>query len=254
MPKVKQKKLNTFVPGKTPLRDLNKIIPGAKNFKYSELVYSRTALTHGIINAPNETQWKRLEDLARKLLQPIRDKFGPVRINSGYRNVELCLKIGGSPNSNHTRGYAADISLPNRKLADVVSWIYDNTPFSRMIAEYLPNGWIHIEYNPNSFPRIIMLKDKVHNYTRVSIDRFREMFNVIEPKPLPKSNKLTPIVQEEKEEKLIQDNEDVKMVTSPSPPPPPQTDINIVDVSKEIKKQGPFDTVRVERENQKEDK
>jgi hypothetical protein len=48
-------------------------------------------------------------DLVVRLLQPIRDRCGPVSVNSGYRTPEHNALIGGVPTSQHTYGTAADI-------------------------------------------------------------------------------------------------------------------------------------------------
>lgn len=244
MPRIKKRNLDVFVPGKNLQRNLNKSIPGTKNFTYSELIYSKTAIQNGIINIPNETQWNRLEDVAKNILQPIRDKFGKVRVNSGYRCVDLCLKIGSSPNSNHTKGYAVDIEVPEKDLAEVVSWIYDNIEFSRMIAEYLPSGWIHIEYDPKKLNKLFMVKDKIRNYTKMEMDDFRKLFNV-KQKQSPVS--APPPPSEEKDEKPIENENFVKETPRSR------------KVKEEVKEenprgQGPFDNIGNERENQKEDK
>jgi len=48
------------------------------------------------------------------LLQKIRDHFKePVTINSGYRTEAHNMKIGGSPNSQHKHGKAADVIVRN---------------------------------------------------------------------------------------------------------------------------------------------
>ncbi len=45
------------------------------------------------------------------MAQIIRDELGvPVRVNSGYRCPEHNRNIGGSPNSQHMNGNAADLS------------------------------------------------------------------------------------------------------------------------------------------------
>ena len=90
-------------------RNLNDIIPGAANFKYKEFVRSDVAKRKGIDNTPEDWQWENIERLAVSVLQPIRDQFGRIRITSGFRSVELCLAIGSSATSNHTRGEAADV-------------------------------------------------------------------------------------------------------------------------------------------------
>ncbi len=49
-------------------------------------------------------------------LQALRDSLArPVIINSGYRNLSHNHAVGGSPNSYHLRGMAADIRVPGIK-------------------------------------------------------------------------------------------------------------------------------------------
>lgn len=59
-----------------------------------------------------------------KNLQIVRDYIGkPIHINSGYRSLSLNKKIGGVPNSYHTKGMAADIiveKMPPKKLAQTI--------------------------------------------------------------------------------------------------------------------------------------
>jgi hypothetical protein len=55
--------------------------------------------------------------LCHLLLQPIRDKFGvPLHISSGYRDVKLNAKVGGSLYSLHLKGKAADIWTDDKKV------------------------------------------------------------------------------------------------------------------------------------------
>jgi uncharacterized protein YcbK (DUF882 family) len=57
-----------------------------------------------------------LEYLCRTFLEPLRKKYGPVRINSGFRTATYNRKIGGASNSFHVytahdgNDQAADVS------------------------------------------------------------------------------------------------------------------------------------------------
>lgn len=54
------------------------------------------------------------------VLESIRTHFGkPVRITSGYRTPAHNKKVGGKPNSKHTCGLAADLTIPGVKPAAV---------------------------------------------------------------------------------------------------------------------------------------
>ena len=81
------------------------------NFTLSEMISSQTATRLGIDNTPNDDQIENLKELCEKVLQPIRDKFGPVRVTSGLRVPELNTAIGGSGSSQHCKGEAADINM-----------------------------------------------------------------------------------------------------------------------------------------------
>ncbi len=153
------------------LRNLNMRLPMAPNFKYGEFVKSSTARRFGIRNEPNELEWQAIERVAGNIIQPVRDKFGPINITSGYRCVPLCLKVGSSPRSNHVKGEAIDFEPVNSDipLIDVIEWIHRKLPYRELIAEFFPNGWIHVAYRLNKNVGKLKLKDSRHNYSSVSM-------------------------------------------------------------------------------------
>lgn len=158
--------------------NLNKKIPGAKNFRYKEFVRSDTALRMGIDNTPNERQWRNIERLAVNILQPIRNKFGRIRIVSGYRSYQLNKKIGGSKYSNHMKAEAADIEPVSIKVSlfDIVKYIVENLEFRTVILEYPFSGWIHSDYREGGNLKRIKLKDQNHNYKTVSMGYIRKLY------------------------------------------------------------------------------
>ena len=118
------------------------------NFTLQELTKSDTAIRLGIPNEPNSDQIAKLQNLCETLLQPVRDKFGPVIITSGFRSEQLCVKIGSSINSQHAKAEAADFEVMGTDNAELADWIYKNLEFDQLILEYYkvgePNsGWIH---------------------------------------------------------------------------------------------------------------
>jgi hypothetical protein len=158
---------------------LNSYISGAPNFKYKEFVKSYTATRFGIDNIPKDDYiWECIEKLAVNILQPVRNEFGPIRITSGYRTVELCEAVGSSAKSNHTRGQAADIEPydDSIKLVDVVSFIYNKLDFRELILEYAPDGWVHVAFRDGGNIRKLLLKDTAHNYERVYIDDLKRLY------------------------------------------------------------------------------
>ena len=122
----------------------------SKNFALKELTKSQTAIRMGIQNAPNTEQLINLTVLAQQVLQPCRDKFGTISINSGLRVLELNRAIGSGDKSQHTKGEASDFeafSVSNREMA---KWIKDNLDFDQLILEYPGpdprDGWVHCSY------------------------------------------------------------------------------------------------------------
>lgn len=160
------------------MRQKNNIVEGTTNFSYGEFTKSSTALRKGIDNIPNEEQWRCIEGLASNVLQAIRDEFGPIRITSGFRSVELCEAVGSSKNSNHVRGQAADIEpyASNISLTSILEFIVENLEFRTVIAEYFPEGWIHVDFRTGGNIKKIKLKDADHNYEEVSLDYIKNKY------------------------------------------------------------------------------
>lgn len=117
----------------------------SKNFYYEEFLKSTIASRHKIKNVPYDVQFVKdnLVHLCGVCLQPIRDRFGPVKVTSGFRSLELNEKIGGSANSDHLRGSAADITL-GVDLAEVAEWASRRTTFHKLILErHGKSTWLH---------------------------------------------------------------------------------------------------------------
>ena len=61
----------------------------SKNFTLQEFTKSQTAIRKGIDNTPAERHLENAKLLFEKVVQPVRDNFGPTVINSGYRGPDL---------------------------------------------------------------------------------------------------------------------------------------------------------------------
>ena len=123
----------------------------SRNFSLAELTKSDIAIRKGINNNPNAGQIEKLKLLCENILQPVRDRFGRVQVTSGYRSPELCLAIGSSIDSQHTKAEAADFECPGVDNAEVADWIHQNLDWDQLIVEHYtpgePNsGWIHCSY------------------------------------------------------------------------------------------------------------
>ena len=137
-----------------------------KNFTLEEMTKSETALRYDIDNTPNEQEISAMKLLAEKVLQPVRDHFGKgVKVNSGFRNQDVNQKVGGSRNSDHTRGQACDIEIPGVPNAELAEWIKDNLQFNQLILEfYTPgipdSGWVHVSYIPEDNKKQVLTATK----------------------------------------------------------------------------------------------
>lgn len=121
----------------------------SKNFVLSEITKSNTAKRLGIKNEPNKEHLQAMQLLITKLIQPMRDAIGPIRISSGYRSPKLNKAIGGSRTSQHCKGEALDLQfwkdgqMNNKVMYD---WILDSgLEFDQMINEF-DFSWIHISF------------------------------------------------------------------------------------------------------------
>jgi hypothetical protein len=141
------------------------------NFSLQEMTKSETALRFGLDNTPNDSELENLVALCECVLQPVRDHFGKgVKVNSGFRDVEVNAKVGGSKTSDHTRGMAADIEIPGVSNAELGQWIVDNLSFRQVILEfYTPgipdSGWVHVSYNAGDNKKQVLTATKQNGKT-----------------------------------------------------------------------------------------
>ena len=125
----------------------------SKNFLLSEITHSNTAKRLGITNAPKKEHLSNIQALIRKVVQPMRDALGPIRISSGYRSPELNRAIGGSRKSQHCKGQALDLQfwksgkMNNKAIYDWV--IANDIEFDQMINEF-DFAWIHISFKEDN--------------------------------------------------------------------------------------------------------
>ena len=57
-----------------------------EHFSYYEMTRSAWAERNHVDNTPDCLQQAAMENLCRTVLEPLRAKFGPIRINSGFRS------------------------------------------------------------------------------------------------------------------------------------------------------------------------
>jgi len=116
------------------------------HFSYEEMTRSAWAEAHNVDNTPDELQLLGLFNLCQRLLEPLREVFGPIRINSAFRCPEVNEGVGGVGGSKHLTGEAADIWLPSREAGlEYFRFIEKNVDFDQLLFEFNRRGamWIH---------------------------------------------------------------------------------------------------------------
>lgn len=83
----------------------------SEHYWLSELTSSATARRYDIDNTPDIEDIESLQSLCIHVLEPLRRRFGVIKITSGYRSPMLNAKVKGSPNSQHMKGQAVDIFI-----------------------------------------------------------------------------------------------------------------------------------------------
>jgi hypothetical protein len=141
------------------------------NFTLKELTKSDTATRLGLDNTPDDEALENLKTLCEMVLQPVRDNFGRVTVNSGYRSPESNAAVGGSKTSDHCKGMAADIEVDGVANPDLAQWIMDNLDYTQLILEFYtqgqPNsGWVHVSYEPNILKKQDLTAVKVAGKTQ----------------------------------------------------------------------------------------
>ena len=146
----------------------------SKNFSLVEFTKSQTAERKGIDNAAKGEHMDAAVALFEKVVQPVRDHFGPTVINSGYRSPDLNTAVGGSSRSQHCKGEAADIEVPGTPNAELAEWIRDNLEFDQLILEFYTSGvpdsgWVHVSYKTDGTNRkSILTATRVNGKTEYS--------------------------------------------------------------------------------------
>jgi hypothetical protein len=139
-----------------------------EHFKLEEMTVSPTAKKLGLSNTPTPEHIANMKYCCEKILEPVRAKFGPVKINSSYRSPAVNAAVGGSKTSQHVNGQAIDFEVPgvdNKKVAD---WVADNLEFDQVILEFYSasdknSGWVHVSIKKgggNRRQRLIATKSK----------------------------------------------------------------------------------------------
>lgn len=122
----------------------------SEHFSLAELCASDTAARKGIDNTPPATVIEALKNTALGL-ERIRTLVGkPINVSSGYRSPKLNAAVGGQSASQHTRGEAADITVPGMPVPELARVIADNRialGVDQVILEF--SSWVHVSFAEN---------------------------------------------------------------------------------------------------------
>lgn len=125
------------------------------HFTLEEMTRSEYAARRGW---PNEPEQKELDNLKRTcaLLEQVRALVNrPIIVTSGYRSPNINSAIGGSRNSQHMNGCAADIRAVGMTPDDLMMAVVGSKiQYDQLIREF--DSWVHISVpnEPDAKPRM----------------------------------------------------------------------------------------------------
>ena len=139
-----------------------------RNFSLWEFEASQEATRRGIDNSVPYYELESIVNLAH-WLQSLRDDLSKyhgrdvaVTISSGYRCPKLNKAIGGSKNSHHMQGVAADIRASGLTPQELFDFIGERMEFDQCIQEF--DRWVHVSIGVRQVARMQKLKaSKVRN-------------------------------------------------------------------------------------------
>ena len=109
------------------------------HFSLWEMVRSGTAIRLGIDNRPQPEHIARMRALCENVLEPLRRRFGVIRITSGFRCPALNRAVHG-------------VSHAAQRLFE---FIRHSLPFDQLLLERINGcgtGWIHVSYRSDRGP------------------------------------------------------------------------------------------------------
>ena len=135
----------------------------SKNFSYKEFEHSDTAKRMGIVNTIPYELKPNVKALVDNILQPLRDVWGVMKINSGYRCKGLNELVGGVESSQHRTGEASDVACKEPyKLAQLAKDM--DLPCDQLI---LYPTFVHFSHKFNGKQRKQVLYNKSYKGQRL---------------------------------------------------------------------------------------
>lgn len=131
----------------------------SEHFSLREMTASGTAMQLNIDNTPDEAQTECLRNLCQQVLEPLRKRFGVIRVTSGFRSKRLNNAVGGVICSQHLLGEAADLHISNREVGErcmitsATTWI--STSYCSN-TEWQTDVFGYTSATPNAIPTATM--------------------------------------------------------------------------------------------------
>jgi hypothetical protein len=150
--------------------------PCGANLKFRDLIECGvTQQRLGVRNLPlNPATYNALYDLATKILDPVIDYFGGIRLTYGFCSAELSRHIGAgvapkldqhaSCETNGAGRYlcsrlgaACDFIVEDENMLEVADWMLKNLPVDRLYV-YGPQTPLHVSYGPERLGKAYYMK------------------------------------------------------------------------------------------------
>jgi zinc D-Ala-D-Ala carboxypeptidase len=138
----------------------------------AECIKSETAIRKQIDNTPTQEHFEAMFLLATKVYDPLCKKLGAkLPFTSFYRSPKLNRAIGGSANSQHSKGQAIDIdvdsmaSITNSVVFNAILNLFD---FDQLIWEFGDSknpAWVHVSYKKKGNRKQVLVASKVNGKT-----------------------------------------------------------------------------------------
>lgn len=144
-------------------------------FNFRQLIEcGETQERTGLANLPECSEsYNALHDLAVKVLDPVIDYFGMIRLDYGFCSQELANKIPARIDPKRDQhaahelnrkgrpvcerlGAAVDFFIEDECMLEVAQWVVVNTPFDRLYF-YGNNKPVHVSFGPNHDRQIVRM-------------------------------------------------------------------------------------------------
>ena len=117
----------------------------SEHYWLSDFVCTAEAIRYGIDNTPyTEEDVEALRLICNKVMEPLRARFGVLKIARGYLIPELCDKAFGDKSSQHGRGEEVDLLVSSVDvLRKYYRFITEQLSYDQVTVELKPRGKVH---------------------------------------------------------------------------------------------------------------